>query len=126
MLFDRGIHDRQNDLYSLEYMENDLFFVIVLKGFFLLFKYFSVLFIKSFCSFRLMYFFLEFLHFLQLFLLFMSFSLAVEALHAFIQDESEHKYVKSQHNLSVIYLVDFYFLFDIFFSIYILGQKLKN
>ncbi|PKU59570.1 Metal tolerance protein C2 [Dendrobium catenatum] len=29
---------------------------------------------------------------LQLFLLFMSFSLAVEALHAFIQDESEHKH----------------------------------
>ncbi|MQM18287.1 hypothetical protein Taro_051275 [Colocasia esculenta] len=29
---------------------------------------------------------------MQLFLLFMSFSLAVEALHAFIQDESEHKY----------------------------------
>lgn len=29
--------------------------------------------------------------FRQLFLLFMSFSLAVEALHAFIQDESEHK-----------------------------------
>ncbi|KAI4300682.1 hypothetical protein L6164_034031 [Bauhinia variegata] len=28
----------------------------------------------------------------QLFLLFMSFSLAVEALHAFIQDESEHKH----------------------------------
>lgn len=27
----------------------------------------------------------------QLFLLFMSFSLAVEALHAFVQDESEHK-----------------------------------
>lgn len=31
--------------------------------------------------------------FRQLFLLFMSFSLAVEALHAFIQDESEHKWV---------------------------------
>ncbi|CAJ1908573.1 unnamed protein product [Sphenostylis stenocarpa] len=30
----------------------------------------------------------------QLFLLFMAFSLAVEALHAFIQDESEHKRVK--------------------------------
>uniref|UniRef100_A0A803QP18 Cation efflux protein transmembrane domain-containing protein n=1 Tax=Cannabis sativa TaxID=3483 RepID=A0A803QP18_CANSA len=29
---------------------------------------------------------------LQLFLLFMSFSLAVEALHAFIEDESEHKH----------------------------------
>jgi len=29
---------------------------------------------------------------LQLFLMFMSFSLAVEALHAFIQDESEHKH----------------------------------
>ncbi|CAH9068216.1 unnamed protein product [Cuscuta epithymum] len=29
---------------------------------------------------------------LQLFLLFLSFSLAVEALHAFIQDESEHKH----------------------------------
>jgi zinc transporter 5/7 len=28
----------------------------------------------------------------QLFLLFLSFSLAVEALHAFMQDESEHKH----------------------------------
>ncbi|CAI0402799.1 unnamed protein product [Linum tenue] len=40
----------------------------------------------------------------QLFLLFMSFSLAVEALHAFVQDESEHKHyliVSAVTNLAV-------------------------
>ncbi|KAH9737582.1 metal tolerance protein C2 [Citrus sinensis] len=54
-----------------------------------------------------------------LFLLFMSFSLAVEALHAFIQDESEHKNY-ARINLGVILSLSFSFScsFSSFFSDY--------
>lgn len=41
----------------------------------------------------------------QLFLLFMSFSLAVEGLHAFIEDESEHKYVGHSNSPRVLILL---------------------
>ncbi|KAF8396049.1 hypothetical protein HHK36_017661 [Tetracentron sinense] len=60
----------------------------------------------------------------MLFLLFLSFSLAVEALHAFIQDESEHKY---KHYLMVLQVSNFNWAHNVtWFMTCILGVLIET